>query len=278
VPPELRRIGMVFQDFALFPHLSVAANVAFGLHALPPSQRRVQALESLAKFHIDDLADAYPHMLSGGQQQRVALARALAPKPRVMLMDEPFSGLDSRLKDHIRDETLQVLKASNAAVLLVTHDPEEAMFMADRIALMREGRLEQSGPPAELYFQPASAFAATFFSEVNRLHGTVTDGTIVTPLGPLDAGTLPEGANTEILIRPEALLLDAAPDGKTNARVLDVRLLGRSTLLRLSLDSGAGQGLELHSRVPKPVAFAAGDSVEVSLDVSQAFVFPASAS
>lgn len=280
VPPELRGVGMVFQDFALFPHLTVAANVAFGLHALAPTARRARALETLAKFHVDDLADAYPHMLSGGQQQRVALARALAPKPRVMLLDEPFSGLDSRLKDHIRDETLHVLKASGAATLLVTHDPEEAMFMADRIALMRGGLVEQIGRPVELYFHPVSAFAAAFFSDVNRLHGTVTGGRVVTPLGPLEAGRLPEGATVEILIRPEALHLAWTPDtdpGKPKARVTAARLLGRSTLLHLNMDGDAGGVLHLHSRVPKHVAFAEGDTVEVTLDVSQAFVFPASA-
>lgn len=280
VPPELRGVGMVFQDFALFPHLSVAANVAFGLHTMAPSARRVRALETLAKFHIDDLADAYPHMLSGGQQQRVALARALAPKPRVMLLDEPFSGLDSRLKDHIRDETLHVLKESGAATLLVTHDPEEAMFMADRIALMRGGCIEQIGRPVNLYFHPVSAFATTFFSDVNRLNGVVANGHVATPFGPLDAGQLPEGARVEILIRPEALHLAWTPGtrpGRPNAKVTAARLLGRSTLLHLNMADAGGHALHLHSRVPKHVAFAEGDEVEVSLDVSQAFVFPASA-
>lgn len=280
VAPELRGVGMVFQDFALFPHLSIAANVAFGLHAMAPSARRARAIETLAQFHVADLADAYPHMLSGGQQQRVALARALAPKPRVMLLDEPFSGLDSRLKDHIRDETLHILKDSGAATLLVTHDPEEAMFMADRIALMRDGRIEQVGRPVNLYFHPVSAFAAAFFSDVNRLTGTVAGGRVTTPFGALDAGHLPEGAPVEILIRPEALHLAWAPDikpDKPNARVTAARLLGRSTLLHLNMNGSGGQRLHLHSRVPKHVAFAEGDEVEVSLDISQAFVFPASA-
>ena len=280
VPPELRGVGMVFQDFALFPHLSVAANVAFGLHALAPAARRACALETLAKFHVDDLADAYPHMLSGGQQQRVALARALAPKPRVMLLDEPFSGLDSRLKDHIRDETLHVLKESGAATLLVTHDPEEAMFMADRIALMRDGHVEQVGRPADLYFHPVSAFAASFFSDVNRLDGTVAGHRVATPFGALDAGQLPDGTAVEILVRPEALHVvwaTDAPSQMPRARVTAARLLGRSTLLHLNMEGGAGRALHLHSRVPKHVAFAEGDVVEVSLDTSQAFVFPASA-
>jgi iron(III) transport system ATP-binding protein len=162
--------------------------------------------------------------------------------------------------------------------LLVTHDPEEAMFMADRIALMRGGRIEQIGRPVELYFHPVSAFAASFFSDVNRLTGTVANGRVATPFGALDAGQLPNGAAVEILIRPEALHLAWAPDtrpNQPNARVTAARLLGRSTLLHLNMDGGQGRALHLHSRVPKHVAFAEGDTVEVSLDVSQAFVFPA---
>jgi iron(III) transport system ATP-binding protein len=216
-------------------------------------------------------------MLSGGEQQRVALARALAPKPRLMLLDEPFSGLDSRLRDRIRDETLHVLKASGAATLLVTHDPEEAMFMADRIALMRAGRIEQVGRPVAIYFHPVNAFAAAFFSDVNHLSGRVSEGKVRTPFGCLDASGLADDAPVDILIRPEALHLAWAPeDGhdRRNARITAARLLGRSTLLHLNMEGIDGEALHLHSRVPKHVAFAEGEEVAVTLDVSQAFVFP----
>src|SRR5690606_25015082 len=131
------------------------------------------------------------HMLSGGQQQRVALARALAPQPRVLLLDEPFSGLDTRLRGQVRDETLHVLKRNGAATMIVTHDPEEAMFLSDRIALMREGRIVQIGSPVDLYCRPVDAFAASFFGEVNRLRGVVREGRVDTPLGPVDATHLP---------------------------------------------------------------------------------------
>jgi iron(III) transport system ATP-binding protein len=146
VPPERRAIGLMFQDFALFPHLSVAENVAFGLTG-PRDARRARVEELLNRVGLMRFIDAYPHSLSGGEQQRVALSRALAPRPRIMLMDEPFSGLDNRLRDDIRDQTLEILKQEDAAVLLVTHEPDEAMRMADEIALMRRGRIVQRGEP-----------------------------------------------------------------------------------------------------------------------------------
>ncbi|MEP4638875.1 MAG: ABC transporter ATP-binding protein, partial [Yoonia sp.] len=159
IPPEGRSIGLMFQDFALFPHLSVTQNVAFGLRA-PKAEVADRVTKLLAKVGMSRHADAYPHELSGGEQQRIALARALAPSPRVMLMDEPFSGLDDRLRDDIRDETLEVLKEEGTAVLLVTHEPGEAMRMADEIALMRGGVVVQRGAPYNIYNAPADREAA----------------------------------------------------------------------------------------------------------------------
>ena len=147
VPPEDRNVGLVFQDYALFPHLDVQANVAFGLTRMAAKARRARVDEVLSQVGMQSYGKAYPHELSGGQLQRVALARALAPKPRVVLLDEPFSGLDRALRNQVRDVTLHVLKQSGAATLMVTHDPEEAMFMADRVALMRRGRIAQVGHP-----------------------------------------------------------------------------------------------------------------------------------
>ena len=163
-PPEDRNVGLVFQDYALFPHLSVLDNVLFGLNRWPRADRRKRALFMLDRVDMGAYGGAFPHMLSGGQQQRVALARALAPGPGVMLLDEPYSGLDARLRDQVRDEVLHLLKTTGCATLMVTHDSEEAMFMADRIVVMRDGQVVQAGTPAELYCSPRNAFVAGFFS------------------------------------------------------------------------------------------------------------------
>ncbi len=286
LPPEDRSIGLVFQDYALFPHLSVLDNVTFGLRHLPARQRRARALEVLGQVGMAEMAEAHPHMLSGGQQQRVAVARALAPQPRVMLLDEPFSGLDAALRNQIRDETLHVLKANGAATLMVTHDPEEAMFMADRVALMRAGRLVQLGPPATLYNAPADHFVAGFFGDVNRVRGRVSQGRVATPLGELDAAGLADGTEVEVLIRPEALRLQPLGperDGaRSPARVMAARLLGSSSMLHLRLDTGGaadangvdGDALHLHARIPGRFLPQENSLLEIHLDRSQTFVFP----
>jgi len=276
VPPEERGVGMLFQDYALFPHLTVAGNVAFGLKHLDAAARRARVADSLCQVDMGDQESAYPHTLSGGQQQRVALARALAPSPAVMLLDEPFSGLDQRLREQVRDQAFHVLKNSEAATVMVTHDPEEAMFMADRIAVMREGRLAQVGTPMEIYFQPATAFVARFFSEVNRLSGTVRDGCVDTPLGMIAVEDFADGTDVDVLIRPEALRVRRV-DGATPvhpAQVLASRILGRSSLIHLGIEIAGGENLHLHSRVPGRLLPAEREIVDIELDYDQAFVFP----
>lgn len=284
IPPEQRSVGLVFQDYALFPHLTVIENVTFGLRKQPARQREARAMEVLHQVGMAEQAHAHPHMLSGGQQQRVAVARALAPRPRVMLLDEPFSGLDAALRNQIRDETLHVLKQSGAATLMVTHDPEEAMFMADRVALMRGGRIVQSGPPARLYSAPADKFVASFFGDINRLNGVVRQGRVATPFGEVDAEGLADGTSVEILIRPEALRLQPlggeAKPGNHPARVMAARLLGRSSMVHLSLDGGGSADgnsadVHLHARIPGRFLPPEDELLEIHLDRSQTFVFPA---
>ncbi|WP_237216681.1 ABC transporter ATP-binding protein [Falsiroseomonas oryziterrae] len=296
VPPEARGVGYVFQDYALFPHLTVEDNVAFGLRFVPRGQRKWRIMDALARVGLEAYANAWPHMLSGGQQQRVALARALAPRPAVLLLDEAFASLDARLREQVRDDTLHVLQEAGIATLIVTHDAEEAMFMADRIALMNEGRIEQLGTPAELYLGPASRFVATFLGEVNRLPARLRAGRAETPIGTIDLGNrlppggLPqeEGAPVEVLLRPEGLRVLEAPsvDGPPAplaghlagcgavAEVEACRLLGATTLVHLAVPDGEGGLLHLHARLPPGIWLSRGEKVSVAMDAERAFVFP----
>ena len=283
VPPEARGVGLVFQDYALFPHLDVAGNVGFGLIGLSASERAARIDAILHQVNMVEYRNAWPHQLSGGQQQRIALARALAPRPRVMLLDEPFSGLDTRLRALIRDDTLHVLKENGVATLMVTHDAEEAMFMADRIVLMNRGRIEQAGKPVEVYGKPASAFVARFFGEVNELRGIVRNRSVATPFGLVSADGHAEAATVEIVIRPEALKLApangaAAGEGQCVAKVMAARLLGRSSWIHLDIGGPSGHGetahaQHFHARVPGSFLPAENEMLSVSLDPAQAFVF-----
>lgn len=270
VPPESRHVGLVFQDFALFPHLTICNNVGFGLRSNDAREWRAEIMAALGDVGLAHAEQAYPHMLSGGEQQRVALARALAPKPRLLLLDEPFSGLDTRLREQVRDVTLEALRKSGTATLMVTHDAEEAMFMADRIVVMRSGGIVQEGSPIDLYRHPSSLFVAAFFGEVNRLSGKARSGRVETCLGPVPTG-LPEGSAVEVALRPEALRVDLRADGGFPARVVSAHPLGRSTRLVLALDDGQ----RLRARIWGLHQPAPGTPVTIALDPAQAFVFPA---
>ncbi len=237
LPPEKRSIGLVFQDFALFPHLTILDNVRFGLTALSADEGRREAMIALSRVGLADYAASYPHALSGGQQQRVALARALAPRPAVLLMDEPFSGLDSRLKDSVRAETLAILRESRATAIVVTHDAEEAMRMADRIALLKDGRLVQSGRAEDLYLKPANLFVAGFFSELNVFQGRVNGHCVDTPIGRVPAPDLADGADATVAVRLTGFDVSETA-GEIEARILSRRFLGVVELLELAV-SGA---------------------------------------
>ena len=282
LPPEERGIGLVFQDYALFPHMTVYENILYGLKRSSLSSSRQDERVSAVLNHVDlsGFQQAMPHELSGGQQQRVALARALAPSPALILLDEPYAGLDSRLRERIRDDMLHILKEAGTSVILVTHDSEEAMFMSDQISVIREGRIEQSGRPIDLYCRPGNAFVAEFFGEVNRLDGFIADGKLSTPFGRFDVPNAEEGAEASMIIRYEALTVDTAvndlPDTAL-AEVMEARLLGRYSLIHFSMPSHDGlnqdQELHLHARVPGLNMFSPGDPARLSLDLSQVFVF-----
>ncbi len=272
VPTEERSASLLFQDFALFPHLTVYENVIFGLTHLSSGTRHARAVEVLEQVGMLEFSDNYPHVLSGGQQQRVALARSRAPRPRMMLMDEPFSNLDVGLRSQVRDLVLHVLKNSTSMTLMVTHDPEEAMFMGDRIAVMNKGRIIQLGTPEELYNGPAVPFVLRLFGEVNQLEGRVEDGHIVTALGRVCAPGLAEGTLAEVLVRAEGLRIDGA--GETRGRVMTRRMLGRATLLHLSVSGLDGEALHFHARTTARPGPAENDEVRLGLDEEQVFVFP----
>jgi len=264
VEPEARHVGMVFQDYALFPHLTVAANVAFGLGRR--ARGRAAAVGALLdRVGLADRAAAYPHMLSGGERQRVALARALAPAPRVLLMDEPFSSLDARLRARVRHETLALLRDLGTTVIIVTHDPAEAVELGDRVALLRDGRLVQAGPPREVYARPATTFAARFFSDINELIGTCRGGIIETPAGQFAAPGLPDGAPARVCLRPQDIKTCAIG---LPARVVSSTFLGDGERVVTELQCGA----RLTVQAPGHPGLAPGDTVHLDIDRDHAVV------
>lgn len=277
LPPHQREIGFLFQDFALFPHLTVAENVAYGLSRLSRAEAKARTAEMLEQIRMSDHADKYPHMLSGGEQQRVALARARAPRPPILLLDEPFSGLDTSLRSRLREETLHVLKDERVTAVMVTHDPEEAMMVADRICLMRGGEIVQCGTPKDLYHRPVDAFTAEFFGEVNHFEGTVDGGQITTNIGAFANSGFRPGSKVDVLVRPEDLRLSASgrlsPETE-ETRVCGVQYTGRSSLVRIGVGKSAAPHTHIQARYPGQATFELGDKLDVSIDPEQAMVFP----
>ena len=248
VPPEARSIGLMFQDFALFPHLNVQQNVYFGLTGSKEFKQK-RSFDLLEKVGLADLAFHYPHSLSGGEQQRIALIRALAPQPKIMLMDEPFSGLDDRLRDEIRDETFNLLRSEDTAVLMVTHDPQEAMKVADEIALMRNGKILQRGAPYNVYNAPADLKALQFFSDANAIEATLNGSLADTPFGQFFAPGLPDGTNIDIVFRPQHVRIDFDRKGRgplptasqgvaAKGIVKRARFVGNESLIEFEMDFG----------------------------------------
>lgn len=283
VPPEKRGVGLMFQDFALFPHLNILQNVAFGLKALSPEEARREALAMLDRVGLAQMADAYPHVLSGGQQQRVALARAIVPRPAVMLMDEPFSGLDVQLRDAMQEETLALLRETRATSLIVTHHPEEAMRLGDRIVVMSRGRLVQTGTAEDLYAHPAGLFVARLFSEINEVPFKVMYGLIDTPVGKIGAPGLEDGDTAVLCLRERGLKVTAY-DGRTlpepqvagakmlPGRVTHRRFLGDVCLLEIAVEGFDGR---LRARTPDDAGLDRGSNVAVEIDPARALVFSA---
>jgi iron(III) transport system ATP-binding protein len=263
-PPERRRVGMVFQDYALFPHMSVARNVAYGLPGGKKRDGRV--LEVLRLAHLDGLEDRMPHELSGGQQQRVALARALAPEPAVILLDEPFSNLDAALRARVRSEIREILAEAGATAIFVTHDQEEALSIADEVAVMLGGRLVQIAAPEELYHRPATREVAAFVGQANFLPGTAERGGVRCELGSIPVPDQRDG-EVEVMLRPEALALRADPEGE--ALVVGREFYGHDQLIELRL----GSGKMVQSRLGPGPGFRPGERVGVEVR-GEAVAFP----
>jgi len=259
VPAEQRRIGMVFQDYALFPHMDVAANVGYGLGRKPDPARVREALELVG---LGDCGSRLVHELSGGQQQRVALARALAPTPDLVLLDEPFSNLDASLRDRLRQEVSQILRKAGVTAIFVTHDQEEAMSIAEQVAVMRDGRVEQCGTPEEVYLRPATRWMATFLGDVEVLPGEAQKGRASCELGSLPIEMHLDGA-VDVLVRPEGLAVGVSgPSGAATAEVVSRRFFGHDQLLGLKLRSGR----VVRSRRLGYPAWHPGDRVQVWIE------------
>jgi iron(III) transport system ATP-binding protein len=269
VPPEKRGIGLMFQDFALFPHLTILDNVAFGLKSLTRSEAKTEARAALERVGLAHYASEYPHILSGGEQQRVALARAIAPRPSVLLMDEPFSGLDSRLREKMREETLAILHETRATAIVVTHDAEEAMRMGDRVALMHQGKVVQTGKALDLYRAPKDILTARTFSDLNELAARIEDGSALTPLGRFAANGLPDGAEAIVCVRQRGVRLLAPGEG-VPARILDARILGDVALVEVAV-----QGLDapLFARVRESDVPPQGAEVGIVIETGAVLVF-----
>lgn len=268
VEPEARRIGLIFQDYALFPHLDVRDNIQFGLRKLSRADAFARGDEMIERFDLQNLTHRFPHMLSGGEHQRVALARALAPAPHVLLMDEPFSNLDRKLRDGVRDETLTLLRSLGTTVVMVTHDPEEALSAGDRIALMRAGRLVQTGSGRDLYEYPACAYVAEFFCNFNKIAGFCRNGFIETPLGRFPAPGRTDGSKSALYIRPQSLRI-AEKEGVA-ARIVDRVLLGEIEQIKIAIPE-ISHPLRLRSTERHELS--SGDAVFVSVDPKGTFVF-----
>ncbi len=275
VPPERRDVGVVFQDYALFPHLSVWENIAFGLKT---QRRRGQGntdkiadevCRAIALVGLTGLEKRFPHELSGGQQQRVALARAIAPRPTLILLDEPFSNLDVQVRLHLRQEVREILKSVGTSGIFVTHDQEEALSIADQLAVMQAGKLEQWGTPETIYQSPQSRFVAGFVTQANFVPAERQGAMWQTPLGNFPV--LPHHPNcpqADLMVRQEALQLRPDPMGRLVVR--DRQFLGRE--YRYTLSTGTGH--TLYARTPTPVQVAIGQTVEATLTAESLMVFP----
>ncbi len=268
VPAEERRVGMVFQEYALFPHLQVAENVAFGLQHLSRDAQQAQVRHMLELVGLPDLARRYPHELSGGQQQRVALARALAQQPVILLLDEPFSNLDPDMAGKMRQDLHDLLRHTKTTTILVTHDHDEAFAMADRIAVLNDGRLEQMDTPEAIYHTPSTPFVADFVGQADFLPGTIEDGRVTTEIGEFPVHTAYRGGrNVVVMVRPDDVHI--APLVNATAYIQARLFHGSENLYTISLPSGR----TVHSSEPSTTVYPVGTPVELQVIATHTVLF-----
>lgn len=267
VEAEERNVGMVFQDYALFPHLTVAQNIQFGLHGTSKKDRTSRVTELLRLMELEHCAGRYPHELSGGQQQRVALARALAPRPRVVLLDEPFNGLDPELRPQMRREVARILRHLGTAAILVTHDQEEALGMADQVAVIRNGEVQQTGTPEDIYYCPKTPFVANFVGHADFIPGVISGSEVRTEFGIFPRPADVPSGKVKVMIRHEAVNTKA--DGIL-ATVEEREFLGGEILYRLRLPSGT----TVHLEQRKPQHWQVGHQVSIEVHLPNVVAFP----
>ncbi len=264
--PEKRKIGMVFQDYALFPHFTVAENIAFGLSKKQFPNKKERISEVLEMVGLKSFADRYPQNLSGGQQQRVALARALAPKPGVILLDEPFSNLDAVLKDQVREEVRNIIKKAGATALFVTHDMRDALSSADRIAILKDGRIQQVGTPRELYERPKNLYVANFFGKINAMNATATAESYQLKSGTISAVNPAKNGQVLIAIRPENIDISLVPTPTTfKAEVVLAQYFGDHQQVHANIGAEAHIVIHAHEKV----LFHKGDTIYLTFNAEK---------
>jgi len=274
-PPEERPISYVFQDFALFPHMSVLENISFAAGSKSNKKKLIEQVVKLSK--VDNFLSKYPHSLSGGEQQRVALARSIAVQPKLLLLDEPFSDLDSNLKREIIDDTLHLINSLESSAIIVTHNAEEAMFLSDTIVVMDKGHIVQIGTPHEIYFNPVNIYVASLFGETNIFESKIINNECLTPLGVVSSHNLPNNELVNVVIRPEAIKLHSEKSPLLtpySGIVVDSKFLGNNAIVHMTVNDDKNIKHHIHSKVIGNFLPKQASSLSITLDQSQVFIFP----
>ena len=278
-------VSFIFQDSALFPHLTVIENIYYGLSQLENSKDRIDSL--INDYDINKIRYSYPHQLSGGQKQLVALLRGLASNPKIILLDEPFANLDTRLREKLRDKVLHILKDNNITSIIVTHDADEAMFLSDYIAILEDGQIQQHGKPVELYTRPKNRFVAEFFGEINVITGKKINNKLNTPLGDFDLNNSNIQENYSLVVRSEGIKIIKSTEDDSlipykkynnlvkspnNGRIIEAKFLGGSTIVHLALN-GMEDFDHLHIKIPGINYFEKNQIVNLYTDVNYSYIF-----